>query len=450
MRLDRGRIHIVGIGGAGMSAIARVLVGSGHEVSGSDLRGGAAFDRLADLGIDLATGHQPGMASAADLVVASSAVPEYDEEITAARAAGVEVWRRPDVLRAMSDGIRTIGATGTHGKTSTTSMLLLGVRANGIDPSFIVGGEIAGIGANGHFGNDELLVIEADEAFRTYEQIHLDGLVVTNIEAEHLDHFGTTDDLFASFEMVARGVDGPVICCLDDPGAAKVAARTGASTYGVEPSADWVASDIQIDAAGSSFSLRSSMATTVVRIPQPGLHVVRNALGALSLIGSLGMSVEAAAAALADFRGVGRRWEHRGTVGGITLIDDYAHHPTEVAATLDAARSVGAERVVAVFQPHLYSRTEQFSNEFASALSAADVAVVTDVFGAREAPVPGVSGDLIVAPLRDAGAEVIYVPHRVDLAPVVAGLARRGDLVLSMGAGDITLFPTELAQRLGQ
>lgn len=449
MRLDFDRVHIVGVGGAGMSAIARLLVGLRHSVSGSDLRGGPGIEALRDIGVAAQTGHVPELATGADLVIASSAVPEYDEELQAAEAAGIPVWRRPQALAAFSSGITTYGATGTHGKTTATALLLTAIRATGLDPSFIMGGEIADIGANGHLGSDDLLVIEADEAFRTFESIDLNGLVVTNAEPEHIEHFGTPGDLLDSFKRVASSVDGPVVACLDDKGSAEVAASSGAVTYGTDPEADWLASDIEPDRDGMSFALCGRGDPVRVYIPQPGLHMVLNAAGALSLFAELGYDLDSGVAALARYRGVGRRWEHRGTVAGVTIIDDYAHHPTEVAATLEAALSLGAQRLIAVFQPHLYSRTERFSEDFARALSVAEVAVVTDVFGGRETPVPGVSGALITDRIDSDETDVIYVRHRAELVEAVSGMVEPGDLVVSMGAGDITLFPTELTQRLG-
>ena len=238
MNLPYKRIHIVGAGGAGMSALAKILVALGHEVSGSDLRGGASLQGLSEIGVSVFAGHNPEVAVTADLVVASSAVPEFDEELEAARASQVPVWRRPELLGALTTNYRTIGATGTHGKTTTTALMITALWSLGVDPSFVVGGELTDVGTNGHLGTDDLLVLEADEAFRTFESINLDGLVVTNIEPEHVEHFGTEQDLHDSFVSVARSVNGPVVVCLDDAGAATLAEQTGAITYGQAESAD--------------------------------------------------------------------------------------------------------------------------------------------------------------------------------------------------------------------
>jgi UDP-N-acetylmuramate--alanine ligase len=433
-----------------MSAIARVLHSRGHLLTGSDLRGGASLDALADLGMEVLTGHHPEAVLGAGLVVASSAVPEFDEELSAAREAGIAVWRRPELLAALTAEIPTIGATGTHGKTTTTAMLVTMLMRMGEDPSFIVGGDLVDLGTNGHFGTSDLLVLEADEAFRTFERLSLRGLVVTNVEHEHVDHFGTEEELLESFVAVSGSVDGPVVACIDDRGSSHVAREVGALTYGFAEAADWRIDDLRTDADGVSFALSRGAAKTQVNLTQPGRHLAQNAAGALALLAEMGRDLDEAATAIGTFRGVSRRWEHRGTVGGVILYDDYAHHPTEVSAVLDAAFGVAPGRIWAVFQPHLYSRTRKFSSEFGSALAKSDVAVVTDVFGAREEPVPGVTGELVADAVREAGGEVHYIPHRADVARFLAPRVASGDLVLSLGAGDITLLHSELAPMLGR
>jgi UDP-N-acetylmuramate--alanine ligase len=450
MIIDHRRIHIVGVGGAGMSALARILGAHGHEVSGTDLRGGVVLGDLADLGIEVATGHHPEIAVRADLVVASSAVPDHDEELRAAEAAGIPTWRRPELLEGLTGAIPTIAATGTHGKTTTTGMLVMALRSAGVDPSFIIGGELTTLGTNGHLGEDDLLVLEADEAFRTFESLHLRGLVVTSVEPEHLEHFGTSDDLLDSFCSVAGSVQGPVVICGDDTGASEVARRCGLPTYGESEGSTWGISDLARSGDRTTFTLSGPPGAVAVRLHPPGRHVALNAAGALALAASLGHDLETLAEGVSRFRGVSRRWEHRGTISGIVLYDDYAHHPTEVRVTLEAARETGHDRLWAVFQPHLYSRTERFATEFGEALAIADVVVVTDVYGAREEPVPGVTGELVSEAARAAGATVHYVPHRSDLGGFLAARVRSGDLVLSMGAGDITLLHTELAARLAE
>lgn len=441
-----GSVHIIGVGGAGMSGLAKLLAQLGHSVTGSDLRRGPAFDSLSDAGIDVWEGSDPARMGAAGLVVASSAVPEHDVEWTTARDLGIERWRRPRLLDALTSSMKTIGATGTHGKTTSTAMMIACLRVLGVDPSFLVGGMLTDMNTNAHLGNRELLVVEADEAFGTFQSLHLSGLTVTNVEEEHLDYYETLYRLEDAFAEVVRNTQGPVTVNRDDPGGRRLAERTGAITYGLSESADWVISDIVEAPHGTGFFLKSTSWSGSVSVAVPGLHNVSNAAGVLSVLGEMGFDVGRAAEALNVFQGTHRRFEHRGTVAGVTIIDSYAHHPTEVAADLRAARQGEWKNIWAVFQPHLYSRTARFSREFGMALSVADQVVVTDVYAARETPLPGVTGRLVAdAAIASMGGTVEYVAHRADLAAYLAARVEPGDLVLTMGAGDITTIPDELA-----
>ncbi len=445
------RLHLVGVAGAGMSALAKLAHQAGLVVSGSDLRGGIELAALADLGVRTWPGHRPELLSGVELVVASSAVPDLDPELVAARAQGIEVWRRPQLLEVITASLPTIGFTGTHGKTTSTALAVLGLRATGLDPSFVVGGELADLRTNAHLGHDDPLILEADEAFGTFELLHLGGLVITNVEPEHLDYFETADQMEAAFVDVARRVQGPVLSCIDDPGGLRVARQAGSRSYGFAESAHWRLAHLVEGGKGVRFVLLTPSGKAVeVEVPRPGRHVALNAAGALALLGELGHDLERAAKGLATFGGVRRRFELRGTVAGVTLIDDYAHHPTEVAAVIRAARSGSYQRVWAVFQPHLYSRTQRLFREFGVALAGADLVVVTDVYAARESPIPGISGDLVAAAARQAGTEARYIPHRGDIAAGICPDLEPGDLVLSLGAGDITLLPSELAALLAE
>ena len=442
------RIHIVGVGGAGMSGLARLLAGRGHAVTGSDAKPSALIDRLSSDGISSWAGHRAQAVEGVDLVVASSAVPSTDPELVAAGSRGIPVWDRPRLLAEITDTIPTIGPTGTHGKTSTTAMLVSGARAAGLDPSFVVGGELLDLGVNAAAGTDDLLILEVDEAFGTFEHVRLEGLIITNIEEDHLDHFGDRAGVEAAFRRVARRVEGPVFACLDDRGAKELAGDVGAVGYGFDPAADWQVRDFVEDPGGSRFRLVGPSGSWAIALARPGAHMATNAAGAVALLASRGLDVDAVIGGLAGFGGVSRRWEIRGTVDEITVVDDYAHHPTEVAATLAGARRYD-RRVVAVFQPHLYSRTAAHAEEFGRALATADVVVVLDVYGAREDPVPGVDGRLVGDAARRAGApQVADAPIRRDAAAVVESVLAPGDLVVCMGAGDITDLPAELLARL--
>ncbi len=445
------RIHVVGVAGAGMSGLAKLLAQGGHQVSGSDLKPARVLLSLEGLGVATWTGHRPEEAAECDLVVVSSAVPDRDPEVQAARAAGVEVWERPRLLATMTAVSPALGLTGTHGKTTTTALTIAALRALGRDPSFMVGGQLVDLNTNAHLGEPGLFVLEADEAFGTFLDLSMTGLVITSIEADHLDYYETVENLENSFADVARRVDGPVVGCIDDPGVRRLLeAVPGVVTYGTDPGADWRIESVAHEPALVRFGLIHDGATVPVEVPRPGLHVARNAAGALALLGELGLDVDGAAAGLASFGGVHRRFEVRLRHDAITVVDDYAHHPTEVAATLEAARLGRPERVIAVFQPHRYSRTEELASEFGPALAPADRVVVSDVYSAGEPPIPGVTGRLVAKAVIEAGGNVRYVPRRVDLATVIAEETRPGDLVLLMGAGDITSVPDELAPLLSE
>ncbi|MGH8923212.1 MAG: UDP-N-acetylmuramate--L-alanine ligase [Acidimicrobiia bacterium] len=448
----RRRIHLVGVAGAGMSALAKLLHqarkdrDSSWKITGSDLRAGIELGGLAALGIETWSGHQPQWVEGAELVVASSAVPESDPELARARQLGIPIWRRPELLSALTAAVPTVGATGTHGKTTTTALLILGARELGLDPSFVVGGDLVDLATNAHYGQSPLFILEVDEAFGTFESVTLTGLIVTSMEPEHLDFFGTAAEMEAAFGRVTAAVSGPVLCCADDDGAMRLCRDIGGITYGFENKSDWSISSLQLSSEATEFDLMSSKLGEAipVRVRRPGRHVALNAAAVLALLGELGYDPTEAVAGLARFNGVKRRFENRGIVKGVKFIDDYAHHPTEVAATIAAARLQRPRRLWAVFQPHLYSRTEALYSDFGQALTGGDRVLVTDVYAARELPVAGVTGELVAQAARDAGANVLYVPHRSEIASALASLLTDGDLVLTMGAGDITHLPTEV------
>lgn len=440
------RIHLVGVAGSGMSGLAKILSQAGHAVSGSDIKPAPALLALEGAGVATWVGHRPDSAHEWDLVVASSAVPPADPELAAARDLGIEVWQRPRLLAELTALLPTIGATGTHGKTTTTAMLVTGLRSLGRDPSFMVGGEMMSFNTNAHLGAEPLFVLEADEAFGTFSSLEFRGLVVTNIEEDHLDHYGSFAALAEAFEDVARRVRGPLVACVDDPGARALAEDVdGAVGYGTARDAVWRVIDTVHGRSEVRFTLDGPAGRIPVRVPKPGDHIVLNAAGALALLGEIGLDVRAVADGLAEFGGVRRRFEVRAARSGILVVDDYAHHPTEVATTIAAARRGHDGRVIAVFQPHRFSRTLELGEHLGEALAGASSVYVTEVYAAGEAPIPGVTGRVVAEAVAAAGTTVTYVPRRQDVVQAVGPEIAAGDVVLLLGAGDISLVADELA-----
>lgn len=453
------RVHLVGIGGAGMSAIAEVFAALGHRVTGSDRNDSATLQRLRLSGIDARVGSAPDLAADADVVGVSTAVPRDDVDVVAAEQAGVPVAHRYDLLAAIGATRRTLSISGTHGKTTTSALTALALDGAGLDPSFIIGGTVPGLGAGSGAGArwtaSEWFVLEADESDSTFLAPPRAGAVITNIEPDHLDHHGSFEELVAAFERFADGTEGPVIICADDVGAAPLIDQfPQAHSYGESGLADFVISDV--DATdGMRWTLTDPDGMEHhLSLPLPGRHLVLNATAAFALAVSIGADPVGAAAGIARYRGVGRRFEHRGATAGITFIDDYAHMPTEVRAVLDAATSGAAaggwDRIVAVFQPHRYSRTGSVWREYADAFAAADVVVITDIYAAGETPVDGVTGRLVVDAVAAAHphAEVLWLPTRADLLAGLPALLGTGDLCLTMGAGDLTTLPDQLIAAL--
>ena len=456
LRLDPSRpIHLVGIGGAGMSALASILLQRGQPVTGTDLRGGRATSALAAMGAQVWTGHDAAHLGDPGLVVVSTAVPQDNPELVAARERGIAIVHRAQLLAALMADRRSILVAGTHGKTTTTSMLTVALQRSALDPSFAIGGMIHEQGTSAHHGLGDLFVAEADESDRSLLVYAPDCAVVTNAELDHHDEYADLEDVLATYErFLAHRTDGaPAILCADDHGARRLAASAAGPvlTYGQTPDADVQLTAVTLDDGGSRCVLRrdgDDFAELVLRLP--GLHNLLNATAALVAATWAGADVAAAVEGLASFGGAQRRFQRIGTAGGVTVIDDYAHHPTELVATLSAARQAAVHgRLVAVFQPHRYSRTAALAGGLGRALAGADVAVVTDVYAAGEAPEPGVTGELVAAAASAAGVETHYVEGLPDVPAAVAELVSPGDLVLTMGAGDITLVGPLLLQALG-
>jgi len=440
-------VHIVGLGGAGMSAIAEVLVAMGHRVSGSDLRPSPVVARLGDMGVDVSVGHDGASVGAVDVVAISSAVPAENPEVAAARAQSIPVLTRAELLSAITRLRRTVSVAGTHGKTTTSALLAVAMESAQLDPSYIVGGTIGGRGTGARWSAGQWLVVEADESDGTFADLATDVALVTSVEPDHLEHYGSFDLLVAAFEgFLVAAPDGRVVCA-DDPVASRLGAVTGASTYGFDPGASLRIAGFRPERSSSRFTVvHDGVELGPVTVPMPGRHNARNATGALAVALLAGARFEVAAAAIASFLGVGRRSQLRGERSGVTFVDDYAHLPGEVSPTLAAAADGGWDRVVCVFQPHRYSRTEALWADFADAFVDADVVVVTEVYPAGEAPRPGVSGELIADAVRAAhpAARVEWQPERAGVVDFLRGELRAGDLCLSLGAGDLTTLADEL------
>ncbi|CAN5193376.1 UDP-N-acetylmuramate--L-alanine ligase [soil metagenome] len=438
-------VHLVGIGGSGMSPLAQILCQRSMPVTGSDLRGGRVCDVLAGMGATIHIGHLPEHVEGADLVVVSNAVPRDNVERQRAEQLGIPVILRADLLELLLAGSTRVLITGTHGKTTTTSMTTVALRACGLDPSFAIGGALHEGGTSAHHGTGAVFVAEADEAFRSFLRLTPDVAVVTNLEMDHHDEYADLDaygTAFAQF-LARRSEGGFALLCADDPGAAALAAEAAAPvrTYGTDATADIRILDVQpTSEGGSRFRLRDGeedLGTFTVAVP--GIHNVRNATAAIAAAMAVGGAASDIADGLADFRGAMRRFQRLGSAAGVAVVDDYGHHPTELAATIAATREANpGGRVVAVFQPHRYSRTQALGVELGASLAGADLVVVTDVYAAGEAPIPGVSGALVAEGARGAGADVRFLPGIADLPDALVGLTRPGDMVLTMGAGDIT------------
>ena len=442
------KIHIIGIGGSGMSAIAGVLVSMGHEVSGSDAAPSAMFDRVREQGANIWLGSEPDrLGSDLDAVVVSTAIPSDDPEVSAARVAGIAVLRRAEILSAIAATRRTIAIAGTHGKTTTSTLLALVLEAGGMHPSWIIGAEITGRGNGSHWDSGQWFVVEADESDGTFLTLGASAAVVTNVEPDHLEHYGGWRQLKDAFEQFVTETNGPAVICIDDENARAIAERTSAVTYGHRAGADYRIVDMNLGNFGATFRIENDGATSeVIELPIAGAHNVSNACAALAMGHQLGVPIGVGASGIASFKGVGRRFQKRGVKNEITFVDDYAHLPSEVAAALGAAKAGDWKRVVAVFQPHRYSRTAQVGRDFGGAFDDADVLILGDVYSAGESPRPGVDGTVV----RDAVAAgpghppITYVANRNELAASVLDVLQPGDLCLTLGAGDITKLADEI------
>jgi UDP-N-acetylmuramate--alanine ligase len=459
------RLHVVGVGGPGMSAIALSLAQMGHTVSGVDIRDKQVLNRLRAAGVKIDIGHSREHVRGCDAVTYSSAIPLELNELDEARKLGIPVVRRAGMLASICAMAKSLGVAGTHGKTTSTSMLMLILAEARLRPSFVIGGDVNDVGTGAQWTGGEWFVVEADESDGTHLELPLHATMLTNIDFDHVDEtfidagYGSIEAIVRSFDRYLAQIAGPKVICADDARAAALAERhalDGGVTYGMAPEATYRAVDVVAGHGSFSFAVeRGGVRLTDVDLPLRGRHNVVNATGALALAAEIGVDPRVAARALAKFGGVARRFEIRGTDGGATFVDDYAHLPNEIDAVLRAARESGDgwKRVVAVFQPNRYNRMAEMWRDYADAFTAADVVVLTDIYPSGTQPIPGVTGRLVVQAVLEAHptAHVVWLPRRDELVGYLAEHVREGDVCISMGCGDVASLPDEvLAARRGE
>jgi len=457
---ELGKVHFIAIGGAGMSGIARIMLSRGVTVSGSDSAASALLDELVAAGARVAVGHAADNLGDADTVVVSTAIRPDNPELVEAQRRELRVMHRAAALASVMLGHQGIAVAGTHGKTTTTSMITTVLLHSGADPSYVIGGILAETGLGAAEGGGPAVVVEADESDGSFLMLAGHAAVVTSVEADHLDNYGTLAAIEEAFAVFVSRISagGLLVTCADDPGARALTAAVQPTvtvvTYGAAAGASYRLTDIRARGMRTEFSITGGPGTVLsgagpvqLEIAVPGRHNALNAAAAFALTVQLGVSVADAVAGLAAYRGARRRMELKGEADGVQVIDSYAHHPTELAADLTAARDIAAGgRLIAIFQPHLFSRTRIFAADFGAALGQADEVLVLDVYAAREDPEPGVTGKLVSDAVPGGGA--MFVPDRAAVPAAVAGLAKPGDLVLTMGAGDVTALGPKIVEAL--
>ena len=455
------QVHFIGVGGVGMSGIARVAHDQGMQVSGSDIKESRYTKQLREAGITVFIGQKAENIPEGDpVVVISTAILENNPELIEARRRGLEIWHRAQMLAHLGVGLDTLAVAGTHGKTTTSSMLASALDALGADPTFLIGGIVRAYGTNAHSGTGDHYVVEADESDKSFTYLSPKAVLVTNIEADHLDHYKDLDEIYDKFHdfMGLVPEDGVIVACGDEPHVVEIARSEGRRmyTYGFNEGCDVRITSYEPHGIGSRYTAVMPDGTQVEgTIKQnPGRHNVLNATGVVTLLWALGFDAAKVAQALSGFAGVRRRFDLVGEVGGVTVVDDYAHHPTEIAATISAAAGLGYKHVRVLFQPHRYSRvklfTEVLHDEFGAAFDKADSVTFMDVYPAGEAPVPGVSGKtfLNVVLEHEGHPQADFVAHRVDVVPHLMDKLQPGDLVISMGAGDVTAMGPQIIDAL--
>jgi UDP-N-acetylmuramate--alanine ligase len=448
-----GTTHMMGVGGIGMSALAAILRSRGEAVSGCDIASSAITDKLAALGVAIQIGHDRSHLAGVSRLIISDAIRQDNPELVQARSEGVPVLRRSQALAQIMDQGPGIAVAGTHGKTTISAMVALILQQAGLDPTVLIGGELDAIGGNYRAGKGEWVLAEACEAYNSFLDLRPEIALVANIEADHLDFHGTLDRLRGAFEQFVQRIKpgGCLVWCSDRDELRALASGAACRTmsYALKEGADLRATDIRLLGFGSRFRIEGQ---GEVRLNVPGLHNVSNAAGAAACALQAGVPFHHVAAALEQFEGVKRRFQRIGEIGGITVVDDYAHHPTEIRATLSTARPLCQGRLFAVFQPHLYSRTRDLLDDFANSFDLADAAVITEIYPAREDPIPGVSGDLVAERARAQGKarEIEFIAEKKSIAPHLAPRLKPGDWVMILGAGDVDAVGRDLVGLLAE
>ena len=445
------RIHFIGIGGSGMSGLARIALSDGITVSGSDSKDSTVLTALAALGATIFNSHSPSNVDGADVVIYSTAISANNPEIARALERSIPIMTRANALALLMHGLTSIAIAGTHGKTTTSSMATVAFQACGTDPSFAIGGTLSASGSNAHRGSGKYFIAEADESDGSFIAYHPHAAIVTNIEHDHVDFFATADEVTQVFANFAKTIpsDGYLIYCNDDPGSRALGEAVSHCTtysYGTDASSDLKIDQIELTPAGSrGRAIWKGTVVGTIELTVPGKHNLLNAAGTLALAMALGLNPAAFLSGLTSFRGAGRRFELKATVNGIRIVDDYGHHPTEISVTLEAARRYAdAGRVLVIFQPHRYTRTQAFLDGFAASLDTADDVTLLEIYAASEKPIPGVSAELIAEKMKHG----IFLPNFVDASERIIALAQPGDVILTLGAGDVNSLAPIIADGL--
>ena len=457
MLTELKKIHFVGIGGSGMSAIARVLLEQGYKVSGSDLSESEIVKKLKALGADIYQGHKAEYVNGVDAIVVSTAIAKNNPEVVAAIDNNIPVYHRSDIVATLLNNEKGIAVAGAHGKTTTTSMLAVLLDVAGIDPTAIIGGEVDYLQSNAKLGNGEYLVAEADESDGSFLKLLPEIAIVTNIENDHMDYYGSMENILATLKKFLGNLStdtGLAVLCFDNDYVKNLAPEIAVKyvSYALNSKADYMAKNIVADGANTLFDVYKDDAKIgSIKLNVPGKHNVANALAAIVVCLKLGIDFETMQKGFDYFNGAKRRFQTKGKTKGIWVVDDYAHHPTEIATTLVAARQTKPHRLICAFQPHRYSRTNLLFEEFVSCFKESDILILTEIYSAGEAPIAGVTGKLLAERIKEQiGQEVVYIEQRSDISQYLADIAKDGDLIMTMGAGDIFLTGEELLESLNK